>query len=91
MCWAGTAAGDADNDAWVGGLDLRGMIASASVLPVPRQVEEMIDRNLHLRTEAQGAFELRHKYQVRPDTERLQRCSRVFARPDIVERLPAPW
>ena len=69
VCWAGTAAGDAQ-DAWVGGLDLRGMIAPPAVLSVPRPVEEMIDRNLHQRTEDRDAFELRYEYQVRPDTER---------------------
>ena len=55
------------------------------------QLEEMMDRYMHLRTEARDAFEIRYEDQVDPDAERWELCSRVLARRDIVEKLAAPW
>ena len=55
------------------------------------RLEEMMDRYIHMRTQARDAFELRHENQVKPDAERWELCARVLARRDIVERLSAPW
>ena len=55
------------------------------------RLEEMMDRYMHLRTEARDAFEIRYEDQVDPDAERWELCARVLARRDIVERLSAPW
>ena len=37
MCWSGTGAGYAGDDAWVGGFGLCGLIEPPVVLPVPGQ------------------------------------------------------
>ena len=55
------------------------------------QLKEMMDRYMHLRTEARDAFELRYEHQVKPDMNRWELCSQVLARRDIVEKLSAPW
>jgi hypothetical protein len=36
-------------------------------------------------------FELRDKETIDPDQNRWERCSRVLARRDVVERLSVPW
>ena len=54
-------------------------------------LEEMMDQYMHLRGQAQDAFEIRYERQVDPDRDRWERCSRVLARRDIVERLSMPW
>ena len=54
-------------------------------------LEEMMDRYMHLREQARDAFEIRHERPVDPDKDRWERCSRVLARRDIVERLSVPW
>ena len=54
-------------------------------------LEEMMDQYMHLREQAQDAFEIRYERLVDPDRDRWERCSRVLARRDIVERLSMPW
>ena len=54
-------------------------------------LEKMMDRYMHLREQARDAFEIRHERPVDPDKDRWERCSRVLARRDIVERLSVPW
>lgn len=55
------------------------------------QLEEMMDKYLHLRKQARDAFEIRYERQVDPDKNRWELCSRVLARRDIVDALVAPW
>ena len=54
-------------------------------------LEETMDKYMHLRKEARDAFEIRYEHQVDPDAERWELCSRVLARRDIVEKLSSPW
>jgi superfamily II DNA or RNA helicase len=57
-------------------------------------VEELQDRMneyMHLRGQAQNAFEIRYQETIDPEADRWELCSRVFARRDIVDRLSAPW
>lgn len=55
------------------------------------QFEELVDRYIHLRKQAQNAFDLRYQKDVNPDLNRWELCSRVLARTDIVDRLSEPW
>ena len=55
------------------------------------ELEEMMDRYIHLRKQARDAFEIRYEQQVDPDAQRWEVCSRVLARRDIVEKLSSPW
>lgn len=55
------------------------------------KLEEMMDRYMHLRQNARGAFEIRCEQTVDPDRDRWELCSRVLARRDIVERMSMPW
>ena len=54
-------------------------------------LEETMDKYMHLRKKARDAFEIRYEHQVDPDAERWELCSRVLARRDIVEKLSSPW
>jgi len=56
-----------------------------------QKLDEMMDRYIHLREQAQGAFEIRYEQTIDPDKDRWELCSRVLARRDIVDRLSAPW
>ncbi|WP_322493547.1 hypothetical protein [Chloroflexus sp.] len=55
------------------------------------QLEAQMDRYLHLREQARIAFEIRYEQNINPDRDRWERCSRVLARRDIVDRLSRPW
>lgn len=55
------------------------------------KLEAMMDEYLHLRKKARDVFELRYKETIDPDQNRWERCSRVLARRDVVERLSVPW
>ena len=55
------------------------------------RLEEMMDRYMHMRKQAQDVFELRYEHHVSPNTERWELCARVLARNDIVEKLSVPW
>ena len=55
------------------------------------RLAEMMDRYIHLRTEARDAFEIRYEQRVNPDADRWELCSRVLTRRDIVEKLSHPW
>ena len=54
-------------------------------------LEETMDKYMHLRKKARDAFEIRCEDDVDPDAERWELCSRVLARRDIVEKLSNPW
>ena len=54
-------------------------------------LEEVMNQYMHLREQARDAFEIRYERQVDPDRDRWERCSRVLARRDVVERLSMPW
>ena len=54
-------------------------------------LEEMMDEYIHLRSQARDVFEIRYQKTIDPDEERWERCSRVLARRDIVDRLSKPW
>ena len=54
-------------------------------------LEETMDKYMHLRKKARDAFEVRYEHQVDPDAERWELCSRVLARRDIVDKLSSPW
>ena len=55
------------------------------------KLRQMMDEYIHLRTQARDVFELRHERTIDPDTNRLELCSRVLARRDVVDRLSKPW
>jgi len=54
-------------------------------------LEKMMDEYIHLRSQARDVFEIRYQKTIDPDEERWERCSRVLARRDIVDRLSKPW
>ena len=51
----------------------------------------MMDTYIHLRQQDRDIFELRYKDTIDPDKNRWERCSRVLARKDIVEKLSESW
>ena len=54
-------------------------------------LEETMDKYMHLRKQARDAFEIPYEDEIDPDAERWELCSRVLARHDIVEKLSSPW
>ncbi|MCS7288635.1 MAG: helicase-related protein [Roseiflexus sp.] len=54
-------------------------------------LEAMMDKYLHLRQQARNAFEIRYEQTIDPDRDRWERCARVLARRDIIDRLSRPW
>mgnify|MGYP001768634874 CR=1 FL=1 len=54
-------------------------------------LEKMMDEYIHLRSQARDVFEIRYQNTIEPDGERWERCSRVLARRDIVDRLSKAW
>lgn len=54
-------------------------------------LEAMVDKYLHLRQQARNAFEIRYEQTIDPDRDRWERCARVLARRDIIDRLSRPW
>ncbi len=54
-------------------------------------LEEMMDKYIHLRRKARDVFEMRYQTTIDPDRDRWELCSRVLARRDIIDRLSLPW
>jgi hypothetical protein len=55
------------------------------------KLEEMMDKYIHLRKQAQDVFEMRYQTTIDPDLDRWELCSRVLARRDVLDRLSIPW
>lgn len=55
------------------------------------ELEQRMDEYMHLRNQAQNAFEVRYHETIDPDKDRWELCSRVLARRDIMDKLSAPW
>lgn len=55
------------------------------------QLDEMMDKYIHLRQRARDTFEVRYKETIDPDKNRWELCSRVLARKDVVEKLSESW
>ena len=55
------------------------------------ELEEMMDKYIHLRRQARDAFEIHYERQIDPDKDRWELCSKVLSRSDINEKLSAPW
>ncbi|MEZ4736203.1 MAG: phospholipase D-like domain-containing anti-phage protein [Caldilineaceae bacterium] len=55
------------------------------------KLEALMDEYIHLRKQARNVFELRYKETIDPDQNRWERCARVLARRDVIERLSTPW
>lgn len=55
------------------------------------QLDEMMDKYLHLRQKARDTFEVRYKETIDPDKNRWELCSRVLSRKDVVEKLSESW
>lgn len=55
------------------------------------RLEQMMDEYVHLRRQTRDVFELRYQTTIDPDRDRRELCSRVRARRDALDRLPAPW
>lgn len=55
------------------------------------QMEEELDRYWSRRGQAQNAFQLRYRDAVDPQENQWERCSKVLARNDLVERLSEAW
>ena len=56
-----------------------------------KNLEEMIDKNIHLRQQAKNVFELRYESSIDPDKNRWELCSRVISQRDVIKRLSEPW
>lgn len=54
-------------------------------------LDKKMNEYIHLRNQARDVFEIRYLNTIDPDEERWERCSRVLARRDIVDRLSKPW
>ncbi len=52
---------------------------------------EMVDKYLHMREQAQNAFEIRYQETINPNEHRWETCSQVLARADVVRKLSEPW
>jgi DNA-binding Lrp family transcriptional regulator len=55
------------------------------------ELEQRMNEYIHLRHQAQNAFEVRYQETIDPDKDRWELCSRVLARRDIMDKLSAPW
>ena len=55
------------------------------------ELDEMMDKYIHLRNQARGVFEIRYQETINPDKDRWELCSRVLARRDVIDRLSVPW
>ena len=55
------------------------------------RLDEMMDQYIHLRQQAQNAFELRYESAIEPEQDRWELCSRVLSRKDVIERMAEPW
>lgn len=55
------------------------------------QLDEMMDKYIHLRQRARDTFEVRYKETIDPDKNRWELCSRVLARKDVIEKLSESW
>ncbi|HPW35930.1 MAG: ATP-dependent helicase HepA [Syntrophorhabdus sp. PtaB.Bin027] len=54
-------------------------------------LEDMMDKYIHLRQNARNAFEMRYEETIDPDKNRWELCSRVLSRKDVVEKLSEAW
>jgi superfamily II DNA/RNA helicase len=54
------------------------------------ELEQRMDEYIHLRGQARNAFEIRYRETIDSDANRWERCSRVLARRDIVDKLSTP-
>ena len=55
------------------------------------QLDDIMDKYMHLRQDAHDTFEVRYKETIDPDKNRWELCSRVLARKDVVEKLSESW
>jgi len=55
------------------------------------ELEQMLDKYVHLREKARGVFELRYERPVDPDKDRWELCARVLSRQDIMQVMMSPW
>jgi superfamily II DNA or RNA helicase len=55
------------------------------------QLDDMMDKYMHLRQDAHDTFEVRYKETIDPDKNRWELCSRVLSRKDVVEKLSESW
>ena len=55
------------------------------------QLDDMMDKYIHLRQKARDTFEVRYKETIDPDKNRWELCSRVLSRKDVVEKLSESW
>jgi len=55
------------------------------------KLEQMMDQYVHLRQKARDVFELRYQSRVDADKNKWEKCSRVFARSDVMKKLAEPW
>ena len=54
-------------------------------------LEEMMDKYIHLRDQAKNVFEVRTEGAIDPDKNRWELCSKVLSRKDVVEKLSESW
>ena len=55
------------------------------------ELEQMLDKYVHLREKARGVFELRYERPVDPNKDRWELCARVLSRQDIMQVMMSPW
>lgn len=49
------------------------------------------NRSIHKRKQVTDVFQERYSQTISPDDNRWERCARVLARADVVDRLSQPW
>ena len=54
-------------------------------------LEAEMDKYMHLRKQAQNAFELRYEPTLSPDSNRWELCAKVLSRQDVIDRVSEPW
>lgn len=55
------------------------------------QLEEMMDKYIHLRNKAHDVFEIRYKETIDPNKDQWEQCARVLSRRDVIDKLSVPW
>lgn len=56
-----------------------------------QEMEQRMDKYIHLREQAKNAFDLRYQSAINPDENKWQNCSKVLSRKDVIDKLSESW
>lgn len=56
-----------------------------------QEMEQKMDKYIHLREQAKNAFDLRYQTNISPDENKWENCSKVLSRKDVVDKLSESW